>query len=103
MSRLKASAIALAAAALMVGTSGASAQQCVNKAGQGTGASKDSAMFQAYEAILQATSWPMWSSWMANNPRVGVAPGYTVSKLSSKCAPGGIGQSCVVQATLCKN
>ena len=100
MSKIKIAFIA--AAGLVAVTSGASAQ-CVNKAGEGTGNTKDAAMFQAYEAILQATSWPMWSQWMASSQKVGVAPGYTVSKLSSKCTAGGIGQSCRVQATLCKS
>jgi hypothetical protein len=52
MSRPNATAIALAASltvgALVAGASSASAQQCTNKAGEGTGANKDSAMFQAY-------------------------------------------------------
>lgn len=99
MSKIK--LVTIAAAALFAAASGASAQSCVNKAGEGTGGNKDSAMFQAYEAILQATSWPMWSQWMATSQKVGVAPGYTVSKLSSKCSPGGLGQTCRVQATLC--
>ena len=34
--------------------------------------------------------------------KIGVAPGYKVSNLKSTCKPGGIGQSCRVQATLCK-
>lgn len=101
MSRTKAAAIALATGFLLAGASGASAQ-CVNKAGEGTGGNKDSAMFQAYEAILQATSWPMWSQWMATSQKVGTAPGYTVSKMSSKCSAGGLGQVCRVQATLCR-
>ncbi len=100
-SRTRAVALALASAFLIAGASGASAQ-CVNKAGEGTGGNKDSAMFQAYEAILQATSWPMWSQWMATSQKIGVAPGYTVSKMSSKCSAGGIGQVCRVQATLCQ-
>jgi hypothetical protein len=102
MSILKASAAALTVATMLAFASGASAQGCVNKAGEGTGGSKDSAMFQAYEAILQATSWPMWSQWMATSQKIGVAPGYTVSKLSSKCSAGGLGQVCRVQATLCR-
>lgn len=100
----KLTTIAAAASAIVVfASAGSASAQCVNKAGEGTGNSKDSAMFQAYEAVLQATDWGMWSVWMASSQKVGVAPGYTVSKLSSKCAPGGIGQTCRVQATLCKN
>lgn len=101
MSRLKAVAIAVAAGAMIAGASSASAQ-CVSKAGEGTGGNKDSAMFQAYEAVLQATDWGAWAAWMAGSQKVGTAPGYKVSKLSSKCRPGGLGQTCVVQATLCK-
>ena len=100
MSRLKAAAAA--AACLLASASGASAQ-CVSKAGEGTGGNRESAMFQAYEAILQATDWGMWASWMASSQRVGVAPGYKVSKLSSRCTAGGIGQTCRVSATLCKS
>jgi hypothetical protein len=101
MSKIKAASLALAAGALFAGTSAASAQ-CVNKAGEGTGGNKDAAMFQAYEAVLQATDWGSWAQWMASSQKVGVAPGYKVSKLSSRCQPGGIGQTCRVQATLCR-
>lgn len=103
MSKIRFAAVAFAAAALACGATGASAQSCVNKAGEGTGGTKDAAMFQAYEAVLQATDWGMWSAWMATSQKVGVAPGYKVSKLSSKCTAGGLGQNCRVQATLCKN
>ncbi len=102
MSKLTTAAIAIAAATLVAGATSASAQSCLNKAGEGTGGNKDAAMFQAYEAILQATSWPMWSQWMASSQKIGVAPGYQVSKLSSKCTAGGLGQNCRVQATLCR-
>ena len=101
MSKFNSIVFAVAAAVVACGATSASAQ-CVNKAGEGTGASKDAAMFQAYEAVLQATDWGMWSKWMATSQKVGVAPGYQVSKLTSKCTAGGIGQSCRVQATLCK-
>lgn len=101
MSKRKLIAIALVAGAVAMGATSASAQ-CVNKAGEGTGGNKDNAMFQAWEAVLQATSWPMWSAWMAGGGKVGAAPGYKVSKVSSRCTAGGIGQVCRVQATLCK-
>jgi hypothetical protein len=44
----------------------------------------------------------MWSAWMASGAKVGSAPGYKVSNVKSACKQGGIGQSCRVQATLCK-
>jgi hypothetical protein len=79
----------------------ASKGNCVNKAGEGTNTTQDGAQFQAYEAILQATDWGMWSAWMASSQKVGVAPGYKVSNLKTKCGKGGLGFTCRVQATLC--
>ncbi len=97
---------AAAVAAALIASTGlptTAAAQCVKKAGQGTGGDVSSAKFQAYEAILQATDWGAWASWMMSSQKVGVAPGYRVSGLRSRCRPGGLGQSCVVQATLCKS
>ena len=39
---------------------------------------------------------------MASKQEVGNAPGMTVSKLRATCKPGGLGQTCIVQATLCR-
>ena len=102
MNKSKLAAIAVVSAFSLAAAGSAGAQTCVNKAGEGTGSSKDAAMFQAYEAVLQATDWGMWSQWMASSQKIGVAPGYKVSKLSSKCQAGGLGQVCRVQATLCR-
>ena len=75
---------------------------CINKGGRGTGGSRDSAMFQAWEAVLQATSWGSWAQFMGSGMKVGSAPGYRVSNLRSNCKPGGMmGTECVVTATLC--
>ena len=52
--------------------------QCVNKAGQGTGSNAENAKFQAWEAVLQATDWGSWASFMSANGKVGSAPGYKV-------------------------
>jgi len=92
----------LAAGALVA--AGAIAQaECINKAGKGTGGDDDSAKFQAWEAVLQGTDWGSWASWMASSQTVGVAPGYKVSNLKSRCAAGGwLGRECVVGAKLCK-
>ena len=76
---------------------------CVLKAGQGTGGDDASASFQAWEAVLQATDWGMWSVWIASSQQVGLAPGYKVSGLKKKCGGGGgLGRQCTIQATLCK-
>jgi len=104
MSNLTRAALSLlAAGTLLAGAAAAQAQSgCVVKAGQGTSTSEEGAKFQAYEAVLQATDWGMWASWMASGAKIGVAPGYTVSGLKSKCTKGGLGSECIVQAKLCK-
>lgn len=103
MLRRTAVAITFAVVATALVAAPASAKTCITKAGEGTGGSRDSAEFQAYEAVLQATDWGMWGSWMASSQKVGVAPGYTVTNLKKKCSTGGgLGHNCVIQATLCK-
>lgn len=75
---------------------------CVNKAASGTNTTKDGALFQAWEAVLQATDWGSWASFMGSGAKIGTAPGYRVSKVKQKCGAGGLGYSCKMQATLCK-
>jgi hypothetical protein len=75
---------------------------CVNKAAEGTNTTVDGAKFQAWEAVLQATDWGVWGAMMSSKQVVGNAPGLTVKNLKSSCKPGGLGQTCVMQATLCK-
>ena len=89
-----AGALAVAGAAAQAG--------CITKAGSGTGGSRDSAMFQAWEAVLQATSWGSWASFMGSGMKIGTAPGYRVSGVRTSCKAGGLlGQTCTMQATLC--
>lgn len=77
-------------------------QVCTNKAGQGTNTTVDGAKFQAWEAVLQAYDWSVWGAMMASKQQVGHAPGVAVRNLKSRCNPGGLGQICVVQASLCR-
>lgn len=101
--RMLAHGLRAAAAAGLLALAAAPAQaQCVNKAGQGTNTSEDGAKSQAYEAVLQATDWGMWSVWMGQGMKYGSAPGYKVSNLKARCKKGGLGSECVVQARLCK-
>jgi hypothetical protein len=103
MTTLRIAAAAAAIAALTAISAPAyAAGACVNKAGEGTNSTVDGAKFQAWEAVLQATDWSIWSAMMSTKQEVGVAPGMTVSKLRSNCKPGGLGQICIVQATLCR-
>ena len=87
----------------LVGLAVTSAQAgCQLKAGQGTGSNDESAKFQAWEAVLQATDWGSWSSFMASGMRIGHAPGYKVANLKHRCGAGGtLGRSCTMHAQLC--
>jgi hypothetical protein len=92
----------LAAAGALLAAGAVAHAACVNKAGRGTGGNDDSAKFQAWEAVLQGTDWGSWASWMASSQKVGVAPGYKVSRIKSRCNAGGmLGRECTVQARLC--
>jgi hypothetical protein len=96
-------ALAVAALGLALTVNAASAQKtCTNKAGEGTNTTADGARFQAWEAVLQAYDWGVWAAMMSSKQEVGAAPGVTVRGLKSRCAAGGLGQVCVVQAQLCR-
>ncbi len=75
---------------------------CVNKAGEGTNSTLDGAKFQAWEAVLQATDWGVWGAMMSSKQEIGNAPGMAVKNLKTSCKAGGLGQVCIVQATLCR-
>jgi hypothetical protein len=94
---------ALAVAGALVAVGALAQAECITKAGKGTGGTDDDAKFQAWEAVLQSTSLGSWLSWMATSQTVGVAPGYKVSNLKSRCGAGGmLARECVVQAKLCQ-
>jgi hypothetical protein len=92
----------IAGGALVLLATQSAAAQCNTVGGKGTAGDLNGAKFQAYEILLQQTDWGMWASWMASGAKVGVAPGYTVRGLRFRCKPGGWGQECLSQATLCK-
>jgi hypothetical protein len=92
----------LAGASLLITAGAAAHAQCVTKGGQGTGANEQAAKFQAWEAVLQATDWGSWLSWMGSSGKEGVAPGYKVSNMKVRCSKGGLGAQCKIQAKLCK-
>ncbi len=99
--RLIVPALAFAGALAVAGS--AAQAECISKGGRGTGGSRDSAMFQAWEAVLQATSWGSWAQFMAQGAKVGSAPGYRVSNMRTNCKAGGmLGTECVITASLCK-
>jgi hypothetical protein len=79
-------------------TAEAAKGNCFNKAAEGTNTDEAGARFQAYEAILQSFDWGAWASWMSNK----TTPGYKITTNKTRCTKGGIGYSCVTQATICK-
>ncbi|MGE0701531.1 MAG: hypothetical protein AB7O57_20710, partial [Hyphomicrobiaceae bacterium] len=93
---------ALASPAFAQSKKGSAPATCVKKAASGTNTTRDGAMFQAWEAVLQATDWGSWASFMSSSGKIGTAPGYKVSNVQSKCQTGGLGYNCKMQATLCK-
>ena len=99
----KISMMAITSAALLsISLTAAEAKTCVNKAASGTNTTQDGAKFQAWEGVLQATDWGSWASFMSAGAKIGTAPGYAVSKVGTRCAKGGLGYECTMQATLCK-
>lgn len=102
MPTFKSIAFALAVS-LTAGSGTAFAQACYDKAAEGSGPNRDAAMRQAYAAVLHATDPQMLGAWNGSGQRIGEAPGYTVRKLTSKCAQGGAGQVCRVEVNICKN
>jgi hypothetical protein len=92
---------ALVFAGALVAAGAAAEAGCITKAGSGTGGDRSSAQFQAWEAVLQATSWGSWAGFMTSGMKVGSAPGYKVSGVKTSCKAGGLGQTCIMQATLC--
>lgn len=90
-------AFSMAIAVSAIGTQ-AEAKTCFKKAGEGTASTLEGAKFQVDEVLLQATDWGAWAEWMST----GKTSGYDFGKRKYKCKQGGMGYSCVGQATICK-
>lgn len=82
----------------------ASGPACLAAAGRGTGSSIEAARYHAWEAVLQATSWPLWATWIISGAPVGqAAAGYEVGKVRQTCGTGGaLGKECIIRAKLCQ-
>ncbi len=90
-----AAAVAIAAA---FAAAPAEAKTCFKKAAEGTSATEYLAKFQVDAALLQATDWSIYFTYIGNNG----TPGYSFGPRTYKCAPGGAGVQCTGSATLCK-
>lgn len=89
---------ALAVAGVMLAAAPADAKSCFRKAAVGEAFDQAGAKFQVDEALLQATDWGAWASWMAGAG----TPGYTFGPRSYRCKAGGMGYECHGTATICK-
>ena len=88
---------ALAAAAAVCFATSASAE-CVTKGANATAGSAESAKWYALETMVQAVSWGLWPSYVAN----GSVPGYTIKDQKYVCNNDGGGVFCRGRATFCK-
>ena len=91
--------VVLFSAASLFAPQQADAKSCFKKAAVGNALTEGLAKFQVDAALLQATDWNIYWTWVAS----GATPGYTFGPRSYKCAKGdAIGWQCHGQATLCK-
>ena len=96
MRRLIFAVLAIAAGSLA--TPPAEAEQCFNKAAVGVALTEDLAKFQVDAALLQATDWSIYFTWVASAG----TPGYSFGPRKYKCSPATIGWECHGSAKLCK-
>lgn len=96
------SAVAIGLMVLAASVTGAAAQGCVQSIGEAAAGNRDAALRQAYEAMLRGAGEAVWRSWLASSQRIGEAPGYSVSKMTTNCSPRGGGTFCRVSAVLCR-
>lgn len=90
-------AAAFITAALTISAAPASAGTCFKKAAEGTGVTEKIAKFQVDAALLQATDWSIYFTYVAS----GTTPGYSFGPRTYKCSAGGVGTVCRGSATLC--
>jgi len=88
-------AIAIAAVSAAVP---ASAKSCFKKAAVGVALTEGLAKFQVDAALLQATDWSIYFTYIGGNG----TPGYSFGPRSYHCESGGLGWQCKGSATLCK-
>ena len=97
----RAATLIIACATVLGATgTGAFAQQCSELTGEASGPTREAALSQAFEGVLQVKDRRSWQAWLSGSRRVGDAPGYVVRKLSSQCTPNRAGQSCRVTVVL---
>ena len=88
----------LASAAAVLAATPANAGTCFKKAAVGNSVTEGLAKFQVDAALLQATDWAIYFTYISS----GTTPGYTFGPRSYKCASGGVGWQCHGSAKMCK-
>lgn len=96
--RLFATTLVLAAATATLAAAPANARSCFKKAAVGNALTEDLAKFQVDAALLQATDWAIYATYVTS----GTTPGYTFGPRSYKCSAQTVGYQCSGSATLCK-
>lgn len=90
--------IAAVAAALTLAPAAAKdSKSCFKKAAEGNAISETLAKFQVDAALLQATDWAIYATWVTGAG----TPGYSFGPRTYKCTQSGLWQ-CRGSATLCK-
>jgi len=95
---LRTSLLTIIVAAVPLVAVPAEAKSCFKKASAGTAVTEGLAKFQVDAALLQATDWSIYFTYISGNG----TPGYTFGPRTYRCAPGGVGWECHGSATLCK-
>lgn len=91
-------AISATTLAMLATAQPADAKACFKKAAVGNALTESLAKFQVDAALLQATDWSIYFTYVA----AGTTPGYSFGKRTYSCASGTVGWQCRGQATLCK-
>lgn len=89
---------ALVTAAILAASASAASASCVTKGAVATAESEKSAKWYALETMVQAVSWGLWPSFLAN----GSVPGYRITNERYTCKPDAGGVTCRGRATFCK-
>ena len=90
--------LAVAAASAPLVAVAAEAKSCFKKASVGTAVTEGLAKFQVDAALLQATDWSIYFTYISGNG----TPGYAFGPRTYRCAAGGVGWECHGSAIMCK-
>jgi hypothetical protein len=95
---LRTALLTIMAAGTLLAAAPAEAASCFKKAAVGTAVTEGLAKFQVDAALLQATDWSIYFTYIAGSG----TPGYSFGPRTYRCGPGGVGWECHGSATLCK-